>query len=259
MARESTRQYVKRLIAQSGMVGKLIAANTVVFLIFLVISIVEKLFIGLPEPKDGVVIMSLTAEIKSYFIGPGEISNLLYRPWAIITQMFTHLDFGHFFFNMIVLFFSGRIFVQFFGERRLLSTYLLGGIFAYLFHVLAFAVLPVYADVPAGNVLGASGAIFAIFIASVVYRPSFIVYFFGVIKVPLFIIGALYVLSTLTNLGSGGNVAHFVHLGGAIFGALSVFNAHAPSNFMHRFDKFFFWLKLGSFSFKTMPKMKVYV
>lgn len=256
MDREGVRAYIRRIIAQSGMTGKLIAVNTAVFLVFLIITLIDTLFIS-GGNVDGVV--PIAVQIKTYFVAPGDPSQLLYQPWSIITQMFTHADFGHFIFNMLVLFFAGRIFVQFFGERRLLSTYIIGGIVGYLVHLLAYYTLPIYADAPyVPGILGASGSIFAIFIAAAAHRPSFIVHFFGVIRVPLFIIGALYVVSTLLKLGTPGHVAHFAHLGGAIFGALSVINAHSSSNFMNRLDRFIFQLKLSNFSFKRKPKMKVY-
>ena len=97
--------------------------------------------------------------------------------------------------------------------------------------------------------------------ASAVHKPSYPVHLFGVFKLPLFVIAALYVLSDLMGIGSNDQVAHFAHLGGALFGGLSVINAFSSKNFMNRIDRFIFKLKLGSFSFKRKPKkpkMRVY-
>jgi membrane associated rhomboid family serine protease len=266
MAKENVGQYVKRLVLQSGMLGKLIAASTIVFLFFVLMALGERLFFGPPEVfANGTVAYTFTEIFRSkYFAAPGDPSLLLYKPWSIITQLFTHGSFGHFIFNMIALYFSGRIFISFFGERRLLLTYFLGGIFGYLIHIVAYYSFPGLAAEGVAGLMGASGSVFAIFVASAVYQPSYPVHLFGVFKLPLFVIAALYVLSDLMGIGTNDQVAHFAHLGGALFGGLSVINAFSSKNFMNRIDRFIFKLKLGSFSFKRKerkkrkPKMKVY-
>lgn len=261
MERENVGAYIKRLYKQSGIAGKLIAASTVVFLFFLILGLVQILFFPPNEliPGSGIYEVGFADIVKSYFAAPGTLSELLYKPWSLITYMFTHDGFRHFFFNMLVLYFSARIFVMFFSERRLLSTYFLGGIFAYLIHVGAYAFFPDLAgDAGPSSVVGASASIMAIFIGAAVHQPGFKIHLFGVIRVPLFVIAALYVLSDLAGIGSGDNVAHFAHLGGALFGALSVINANSSKNIMNRIDKLIFKLKLGNISFKRKPKMKVY-
>lgn len=256
MAKENVGQYVKRLVLQSGMLGKLIAASTVVFLFFVLMGLGEFLFYGPPELFADVSVADTFTEIfrSKYFSAPGDPSLLLYKPWSIITQLFTHGSFGHFIFNMIALYFSGRIFISFFGERRLLLTYFLGGIFGYIIHIIAYYSFPGLSANGVAGLMGASGSVFAIFVASAVHKPSYPVHLFGVFKLPLFVIAALYVLSDLMGIGSNDQVAHFAHLGGALFGGLSVINAFSSKNFMNRIDRFIFKLKLGSFSFKRKPK-----
>jgi membrane associated rhomboid family serine protease len=248
MERENISTLVKRLLRESGMIGKIIAVNVGFFLFFLILNVFEKLF-GIPL---------LTLRVKYYFVAPGDPSELLYRPWAIITQLFTHGDFIHLLFNMVVFYFVAQIFVRFFGERRILTTYLLGGVFAYVFHVVAYYVFPGLTVTGAPPITGASASIMAVFIAAAVYQPGFKVNLFGVFPVSLVILGALYVISDLTGLGSNDNVAHFAHLGGAVFGGLSVRNFSSNTNFMNRFDRWFYNIKWPNFSFKRKPKMKAY-
>ena len=197
----------------------------------------------------------------NYMSAPGDPSLLIYRPWSLVTQLFTHGSFTHFLFNMVALYFSGRIFINFFNQRRLLLTYLLGGIFGYLIHLIAYYSFPGIAEEGVASILGASGAVFAIFVASAVHNPSYPIHLFGVFKLPLFVIAALYVLSDLMGVGSKDQVAHFAHLGGALFGGLSVINAFSSKNFMNRIDRFIFRFKLGNISIKQKtrkPKMKVH-
>ena len=47
-------------------------------------------------------------------------ADLLWKPWSIIVYAFLHADFFHIFFNMIMLYFSGRLFTTFFTQKQLL-------------------------------------------------------------------------------------------------------------------------------------------
>lgn len=69
---------------------------------------------------------------------PSGLSNLAIKPWTIFTYMFLHKDFFHILFNMLMLYFGGMLFVQFIGERKILKTYIWGGIFGSVFYILAF-------------------------------------------------------------------------------------------------------------------------
>jgi len=252
MGQQNFLQYIVQTLKNSGMIGRILAVNTVVYLFFLFLQIGENLFVK-PDLTDNVML---------YFAAPGNPADLAYKPWSVITQMFTHDGFGHYFFNMLVFFFTARMFVQFFGERRLLSVYLIGGIFAYLCHIGAYLVFPVFAERAADSVVGASGSVMAIFMAIAFYRPNTKVLLFGVIPVPLILIALGYILMDLTGIAEDNSgedrVAHFSHIGGAIFGILSVIKINSPNNFMNRFDKWIYSFKRPRFSFKRKPKMKVY-
>lgn len=250
MQSESFRTYLKRTLNQSGMMGKLIAINLSVFLFFFFLEIAGNLF-ARPE---------LANSVKVFFIAPGNPAELFFKPWAIITQLFTHADFMHLAFNMLMLYFVSHIFVLFFGERRLLSTYLFGGIFAYIFHVIAYYSFPSLAHSQTPSLLGASASVMAVFVAAAAFRPGHPVHLFGLIKVPLFVIAALYVFSDLASINNreADNIAHFAHLGGALFGVLSVLKISFLQRFMNWFDRWFFGLKRSGFSVKRKAKMKVF-
>ncbi|UKN01944.1 rhomboid family intramembrane serine protease [Paracrocinitomix mangrovi] len=250
MQEQSIGQYLKNLIRNSGMYGKLILINTIVFLISIFVGIIGKLY----------VINGALATFFGIFGAPG-IKEVIYKPWTLVTQLFTHLDFGHYFLNMIMLFLIGRIFVQLLGEKKLLWTYLLGGIFGYLINALAIEVFPVYnhRDI---LIFGASGAVSALFGAVVAYRPKLQVHllFFPNFGIPIIAFFIFYVLMNLIGMSEPeGQVstAYFAHLGGALFGFLSVINVNSSKNFMNRLERFFSKFSLKGL-FKRKPKMKVY-
>jgi membrane associated rhomboid family serine protease len=183
MQQQNVFQYLKDSVRNSGMIGKIILVNTIVFLFMLLVMLIQTLF----GHED------LVKQVLVYLVAPGNPADLKYAPWTVITYMFTHYAFLHFIFNMLILYFSSKIFVQFFGEKRLLSTYILGGILAYIVHVGAYYVFPVFANQSADSIVGASGAVMAVFIAVAFYRPSLKVMLFGVIPIPLIAAGiALY-------------------------------------------------------------------
>jgi hypothetical protein len=53
-------------------------------------------------------------------------------------------------------------------------------------------------------------------------------------------------------------IAHFAHLGGVLFGIVSIIGVNSSNHFMKKVDRFFAWIISPKFSFKRKPKMKVY-
>ena len=83
-------------------------------------------------------------EIISYVGISSNINVLITRPWTIITYMFIHADFFHILINLFWLYFSGNIFITYLNQKKLLSTYLMGGIVGGIIYMLAFNIFPVF-------------------------------------------------------------------------------------------------------------------
>ena len=153
-----------------------------------------------------------------------------------------------------MFYFTAKLFVQFFGNTRLLSTYIFGGIFGGLIHILSYLIFPYFANQAPSSIVGASAAVSAIVGALVFYKPELKVRLFFAIEVPFWVLGLLFIAGDIINLTAEDGVAHFAHLGGVAFGILSVLKANQSSNFMNTLDK----LVTFNFSIKRQPKMKVY-
>lgn len=148
---------------------------------------------------------------------PSTFSALLSKPWTLITYMFFHVGFIHILFNVLGLYWFGKLFLYHFEGSKLTSVYLLGGISGGLLYVLAYNFFPIFQGVN-GLLLGASGAIIAILVAVSVYDPNREIYLFFIGKFPLKYVAAFYVLLSVIGISSsnpGGNIAH---LGGALWG-----------------------------------------
>src|SRR5699024_8116105 len=170
----------------------------------------------------------------------------LFEPFQIITSMFMHASIGHIFFNMFALWMFGAILENTWGPKRFLIFYVICGIGAavcflgaqtIMFHnipgsdVYGYAVglnpfSIQHANIQAARflyepVLGASGAIFGLLVAFGVMFPNSLIYlyFFVPIKAKWFVIGYIALeLYMGIQRSQGDNVAHFAHLGGALFG-----------------------------------------
>lgn len=134
----------------------------------------------------------------------------------LLTHAFVHADGAHLAFNMITLFFFGRIiegfFSRFIGEIGFVAFYLaaavLSGLPSYLKHQ----------HDSSYRSLGASGAVAAIMFAFILIAPWSIIYVF-VLPVPALLYGVIFMLYGLYGHRFGhDHINHSAHLWGAAFG-----------------------------------------
>ena len=65
------------------------------------------------------------------------------RPWTLLTYMFTHFSFRHILFNMLILYFSGKMLIEYLGEKRMLALYIYGGIGGGLLYIILYNISPI--------------------------------------------------------------------------------------------------------------------
>jgi hypothetical protein len=132
--------------------------------------------------------------------------------------MFTHLEFWHILFNLLWLFWFGRLFILFFGARQLGGLYLLGGIAGGLLFVLSYNFFP-YLLKFTDNVclVGASASVMAIVFAAAFHNKNYGVNILFLGNVKLIYIALFLLLWDFISIqeNSGGHIAH---IGGALMG-----------------------------------------
>lgn len=143
---------------------------------------------------------------------------LLTRPWTLFTYSFFHSGFFHLFFNMIVLNFAGRIFLTFFTQKQFLGLYLLSGVFAGIVFVVFYTILGNYNT----GIVGASGAIMAILIASATYSPFMNFRMLIIGNVQLWHFASVILLIDVLMIFVENTGGHVAHLSGAFFGFLYI-------------------------------------
>lgn len=187
---------------KSSMTNKLLLINAVVFLLVRVVSGVA----GSNSPLEDNFLYLATA---------ADLSVLMMRPWSVITHMFAHYDLWHFLINMMWLYFVGQMFERQFGSRKVLSTYLIGGLAGFLAYLILGNVLSL-----GGQALGASAAISAIFIAYATYNPNQKVNLIFLGPVKIMYIAIFFLVMDFLKLGGDNTGGHIGHLGGAAYGFL---------------------------------------
>lgn len=189
-------------IARLNVAEKLIAINVLVFIV------------------NGLIpfLMGMGSNsIVQWFQLPNDFFDFLVQPWSLVTYSFFHGGLSHIFWNMLVLYFVGRIFLNLFDGKRFLNVYLLGVILGGLFFMLGYNIFPAFFEVNA-VLVGASAGVRAVLIFICAYIPNQevrLVFF----NVKLWYIGAFVVLLDFIQMPYSGNAGgHLAHLGGALLG-----------------------------------------
>lgn len=231
-----------------GMHIKLIGINLIVFILINVVLVLGALSVtnGSANPMIDIVYNIFTLR--------GDVYGFLTHPWGLFTSIFAHFDFMHFAFNMLFFYFISHYFLMYFSNKRMLYTYILGGLMGGLFQIIAYAIFPALQGVQT-FVVGASGAVNAVFMAAAFYRPMTVVHLFGIVRVKMIYIAGIYILLDLFQMGKSDNVAHFAHLGGAVFGFLSIYKINSKKNVINFTRITVENIKL---SLKGKPKMKAH-
>lgn len=154
---------------------------------------------------------------------PASIPNLLSKPWTLVTYMFVQEGFWHLFFNMIWLFWFGKIFMEFMPGKKIYLLYVIGGISGALTYILAYNTFPVFQNtIEISTTIGASASVLAITIATAVLVPDYSVHLLFLGQVKIRYIAIFMVILDVLMIRSGNAGGHFAHIGGAFSGALYI-------------------------------------
>lgn len=228
---------------------QLIIINLAVFVIMGVIMVVTNVS-GLKE---------LWSVIHEQFSIPARFQEYISRPWTLLTYMFMHDLSGifHILFNMLIMYWFGRLFVEYLGSDKLIAVYLLGGIAGGVAYLLAYNTIPYYVEQAQAfriGMVGASASVNAIVVATATLVPNytFFLLFIGPVRIK-YIAAIIVFLSFLGTVGNnaGGNIAH---LGGALMGFIYMKQLHAGVNWGGWITITLDWFKD---LFKEKPKVKV--
>lgn len=241
---------IKESFKQGSSLTKLIYINLGVFIGVNIFNILLLLF-------------PINFSLVAWLAVPASLDVLIFKPWTIITYMFLHEGFMHILFNMLVLFWFGKLFLEYLNQKQLLSVYFLGGISGGALFILFYNVFPsfeIYKHVSIA--LGASASVMAVVFAISFYIPNreLQLMFIGPVKIK-YIAYAYLFLDVISIAGQGGAIGsnaggHIAHLGGAMFGYFYIYQFKKGKNIAKGFDKFVDSV-FSMFNRPSKPKMKV--
>lgn len=178
--------------------------------IFLVVALVN-LFLVLFKMDSG--------HWMNYLMFPASFMQFITQPWTLITYMFMHAGILHILFNMLWLYWFGRLFLNFFSAKHLRGLYLLGGIAGAALYMVAYNLFPYFEDaVYSSYLLGASASVLAIVVATAVREPNYPVQFMFIGTVRLKYVALFMVVLDLLFITADNAGGHLAHLGGALAG-----------------------------------------
>ena len=154
---------------------------------------------------------------------PASFTTFITQPWSLISYFFLHLGFTHILWNMLFLYWFGKIIQDNIGNNAVISLYVLGGIIGGLSYMALFNIIPYYDNrISESLMLGASAGVFSIVAGSATLLPNYTFYllFLGPIRIKY--IALFYILLSfldVTGSNAGGEIAH---LGGAMIGYLFI-------------------------------------
>ena len=240
---ESIFTNLKNTFRAGNILAKLIYINVGLFILIRLMGVIFLLF-NIPG-----------ISFLQYLQMPSSPELLLYRPWTVITYMFTHFDFLHILFNMLWLYWFGGLFLNFFSERQLGGLYLLGGIAGAVLFMLAYNIFPYFQTVASSSYLmGASASVMAIVFAVSFYRKDLEINLFLIGRVKLIYLALFTLVIDLLAITSDNAGGHIAHIGGALFGIWFAMRIKKGKDLTAPMNRLLDWVvNLG----KRKPKMKV--
>jgi len=230
---------IKNTFKHGSAISRLIYINLAVFLVIRILYVFFYLF-------------KVDINLIGWLALPSDVSLLAIRPWTLFTYMFLHFDFLHILLNLLWLYWFGKIFLMYFDERKLLSTYIMGGLLGGILYILAYNIFPAFAEIAqSGMLMGASASIIAIVVA-VSVNLLLISSIFGPIKIIwIALISLLIYFISITGSNAGGNIAH---IGGALWGFIYMSQLKRGRDFMKGLNNLIF--SIGKV-FKRRSKLRV--
>jgi membrane associated rhomboid family serine protease len=201
---------VKRQYDSGNIITRLILVNLAFFLFFRLLWLGMFLVQG-PAAQNNIY------DFLYWFSISSDWFKLITRPWTLITNMFLHFEIGHFLWNMLYLYWFGRILSEFVGNHRVLGIYVMSGLSGALAYFAFANILP---HINLGEyALGASAAIMGIIVAAATTSPHHQIQLIFIGGVKLMYIALFVVILDLISIPTESNTGgHIAHLGGAAMG-----------------------------------------
>ena len=149
--------------------------------------------------------------LVEYFHVSADLSELIFKPWSLLTYGFFHAGLWHLAGNMLILYYSGRIVLDLYGENKFLKIFFIGLLFGSLTYLLSYNIFPVFSGIKP-PMIGASAGAMAMFIFLTAHNPN-LTFRLIFIDVKIIYIAGFLILSDIIQIPVGNSGGHLAHLG----------------------------------------------
>lgn len=222
---------IKTQFRHGSVLMRIILLNSAIFVLALLVKLA--MIFGVQSMEKANVLFSV---FVSWLAVPYPLGELIWKPWTVITYMFFHYDIWHIFWNMLFLYWFGKLLTDVTGNRKVLPVYIYGGLAGMALSIIAYYVFP---GLPIGNaMLGASAAVYAIMLASATLMPDykFHLLFIGPVSIKWIVLFRFVVdllaISNFENMGG-----HIAHIGGAFMGFFYIVQYRKGRDFSLPFNR----------------------
>ncbi len=190
---------------ERSVVEKLIILNILVFILTYLLNTAYFLF----NYDDNILV--------DWFALKPSFEQLLYGPWTLVTYGFLHVGFFHILFNLLILYYFGNLFLDFFTSGQFMTYFLLGVVSGGLIYMIAYNYLPAL-KTQQTILVGASAGVTAIVVGIASHIPNYSLHFRFLGSIKLMYIAIVMVVLDIVQIPAGNAGGHLAHLGGALMG-----------------------------------------
>jgi membrane associated rhomboid family serine protease len=201
---------------------------------------------------------SFLTHVFSWFVLPANPDKIAWRPWTLISFMFSDLQLFRFISNMFWLWSFGYILQDLTGNRKLVPVYLYGGIGGACVYVMAHILIPdLRANINNDSLAAANCSIAAVAVATTVVSPDYRIFPMISGGIPLWILTLIFLLLNFSGVRSGDFATYLAYAGAAGIGFIFIDQLRRGRDGSIWINQFFDWFgDLFNPDKKKKPKNK---
>jgi len=228
--------YRKRMgLGQDG--NTLIQMLVLNAVIFVVLQFVFVFFLATGNSKD-----SFFTHVFNWFILPADPEKILWKPWTLVSFMFTDRELFRFISNMFWLWSFGYILQDLTGNRKLIPIYFYGGAAGAVIYVMVHLLSPsLRAQVDSDFLYGANCSIAAIAVATTVISPDYRIFPMISGGIPLWILTLVFLLLNFSGVRNGDMATYLAFTGAGGMGFLFIDQLRRGRDGSIWINQFFDW------------------
>jgi membrane associated rhomboid family serine protease len=174
----------------------------------------------------------------NWFSLSADLNSFLSKPWTLVSYGFLHGNFLHILFNLLVLYYIGNLFLDFFSKKDFIIYYFAGIIFGGIVYLFSYNYFPTL-KANTTYLVGASAGVTSVLVGLASKIPNYAIRFRFIGAVKLWYLAVAFILLDIIQLPVSNTGGHLAHLGGALVGFLLTNQINKGKNISNLFSNLF--------------------